>query len=631
MRRGGSALPSLLALAALALAALAPGLATAAGRTRGGSALARRRSAAEGQQESMHARGRRMQMGYWIRNGGCLSSSYCSSNGWCESASTWTTTRGCGGSKTVSTRESASSNCRNTGCWPGGCNNDEIEVSASRCWWGPYDERCCKKMTTSTCRDWLACSWVSYPSPPPPPPSPRYSPPPPPPPPRRSPPPPQSSGSSGGSSTAVFASGGVWDAFASSHKNTNGYIAAIMALHAYEDTLGASSLDDWANKFRARLMTPMGATRAWFYRGYYDTEWFFMETRDTIFVSFRGTEGGWSRLVDGATDLSSAVLTDASQFFGGNAWTGAGFYLSFLANVRTFNDELDKFTGTSTIKKIWVTGHSLGGALATLFAAHVERNTRYYVQGVYTFGSPKVGDSDWRDAYPLNSRTYRYENNGDPVTILPPDDDDWSFSHVGNKQSLSSCSAAGRRRRSAQQQSAGTYATTTGSSAVNSSAPLVSGGDEASRPCGSVRVEANGTVSSTQFSCTAANLTAILDSLLASSNSTSSGKSAAEKAGSPAPSPELATLDTLGSIDGGSGTGAASTTSATSSGATETRNWFTDIVSGIITDVADMIAGIQSAIASHSMKDAYMRNIYYCTLSSSDRNRAPSWSWASKP
>jgi hypothetical protein len=45
--------------------------------------------------------------------------------------------------------------------------------------------------------------------------------------------------------------------------------------------------------------------------------------------------------------------------------------------------------------KVYVAGHSLGGALATLFTAQLalEQSVPYNVEGLYTFGSPSVGDT----------------------------------------------------------------------------------------------------------------------------------------------------------------------------------------------------------------------------------------------
>lgn len=62
--------------------------------------------------------------------------------------------------------------------------------------------------------------------------------------------------------------------------------------------------------------------------------------------------------------------------------------------------------------KIWFTGHSLGGALATLAADRYED-----AQGVYTFGSPRVGNDRFRDQY--RARIFRFVNNADIVTNVP--------------------------------------------------------------------------------------------------------------------------------------------------------------------------------------------------------------------
>lgn len=62
---------------------------------------------------------------------------------------------------------------------------------------------------------------------------------------------------------------------------------------------------------------------------------------------------------------------------------------------------------------IWITGHSLGGALALLAAARVEG-----IQGLYTYGAPRVGDHEFAAAFPV--RSFRMVHNNDVVPHLPP-------------------------------------------------------------------------------------------------------------------------------------------------------------------------------------------------------------------
>ncbi|KAG2447612.1 hypothetical protein HYH02_007532 [Chlamydomonas schloesseri] len=529
-----------------------------------------------------------MQTGYWIRNSGCLSSSYCSSNGWCESASTWTTTRGCGSSSTVSTRESASSSCRSNGCGYGGCNSNEIEVSSSWCYWPPsYNERCCTKVITSTCRDWLACSWVQNPNPPPP--EPRRSPPPPPP--RAS----SNSGgsSSGGSATAVFSSGGAWDAYASSNKGTNAYIAAILANHAYADSVGASrtNLDDWSTKSWAKVGTPMGAERASYAFGNEGAAWIVYETRDTVFVAMRGTEPSDANDVANDLDVSWA---NAHSYFGNNAYIMQGWYTVFTANVRFFKQEYDKFiTGGARSKKLWFTGHSLGGVMATLFAAYMQRNG-YSVQGVYTFGSPIVGDEDWKDAYPLV---------------------------------ITKCSAANRRRQMQQVIPSNRSSADSTNSSSSYEAEL----------CGySTTLERNGTtVTAHTYNCTEPapakrtaappkNATLPSSSTSSSSNTTSSSGDATD--GGLA---ELGALDALDALDAPTAAPEDSqqptVNATTADGTTAARAFY------ITNPLYTFFAVKNTAGGAHYMSDSYMKIIYFCYLSSSERARVPSWSWANRP
>jgi triacylglycerol lipase len=78
--------------------------------------------------------------------------------------------------------------------------------------------------------------------------------------------------------------------------------------------------------------------------------------------------------------------------------------------------------------KIWITGHSLGAALATLSAG------RYgSAQGVYTFGSPIVGNRAFKENFKV--KIYRIVNNDDIVARVPPPG---KYVHVGELKFIDS-------------------------------------------------------------------------------------------------------------------------------------------------------------------------------------------------
>ncbi|HWY74991.1 MAG TPA: lipase family protein, partial [Verrucomicrobiae bacterium] len=77
-------------------------------------------------------------------------------------------------------------------------------------------------------------------------------------------------------------------------------------------------------------------------------------------------------------------------------------------------------TMTGGGKPLYITGHSLGGAIAALIA---DRWTllSWPITSVYTFGQPRVGDKQWAHTYDLEkgSRTFRVVNEEDIVPRVP--------------------------------------------------------------------------------------------------------------------------------------------------------------------------------------------------------------------
>jgi hypothetical protein len=67
--------------------------------------------------------------------------------------------------------------------------------------------------------------------------------------------------------------------------------------------------------------------------------------------------------------------------------------------------------------RLWVAGHSMGGALAVLSAARLVEES-VPVAGVYTFGTPRVGDAAFAASY--RPSLHCIENANDIVCHLPP-------------------------------------------------------------------------------------------------------------------------------------------------------------------------------------------------------------------
>ncbi|PSW19982.1 DUF2974 domain-containing protein [Photobacterium sanctipauli] len=71
-------------------------------------------------------------------------------------------------------------------------------------------------------------------------------------------------------------------------------------------------------------------------------------------------------------------------------------------------------------KKISLTGHSSGGAMAVLVAHRLFQHQPDSIKRIVTFGQPATGFWNFKERYPLHQRTYRICCDLDIVTFLPP-------------------------------------------------------------------------------------------------------------------------------------------------------------------------------------------------------------------
>ncbi|MEP0982454.1 lipase family protein [Leptolyngbya sp. FACHB-17] len=107
--------------------------------------------------------------------------------------------------------------------------------------------------------------------------------------------------------------------------------------------------------------------------------------------------------------------------YGGSSRSGALIHQGFVAAYFAVRDRIHEYIRNNAISSVVATGHSLGGALATLCAVDVQYNFSDKVTiEAYTYGAPNVGNDGFRESF--NQRvpnSYRIVHGMDLVPELP--------------------------------------------------------------------------------------------------------------------------------------------------------------------------------------------------------------------
>jgi triacylglycerol lipase len=153
-----------------------------------------------------------------------------------------------------------------------------------------------------------------------------------------------------------------------------------------------------------------------------DTQAFVASDEAAIVVCFRGTET--DRLCDWLTDADISLVPGPLE-----GRVHGGFY-DALSDVWHVVDRAVRQLDRQQRKSLWITGHSLGGALASLAAARWLNSGRP-VQGLYTFGQPRTGDRTFARNFnfAIKGSAFRFVNNSDLVARIPPRS--LGFHHTG--------------------------------------------------------------------------------------------------------------------------------------------------------------------------------------------------------
>jgi len=167
-----------------------------------------------------------------------------------------------------------------------------------------------------------------------------------------------------------------------------------------------------------------------------DTHCLVIDDADCIVVAFKGTTSIRNWMTD--VDCRRAMLFATSDEVG---FVHDGFQDALDGVIIKLKRELGNY---ADCKPIFLTGHSLGGALAQLGAYALDA-FGYPIAQIYTFGQPRVGNGAFKTRYNalLGSKTFRMVYQEDIVARFPhlPAWHD-PYRHAGNEVFISSVTEA---------------------------------------------------------------------------------------------------------------------------------------------------------------------------------------------
>ena len=140
---------------------------------------------------------------------------------------------------------------------------------------------------------------------------------------------------------------------------------------------------------------------------------------DKVIVAFRdtGSDKKWERILNMLTD-ARATLEDMS-YLDDPELSKISVHEGFVSEYKLFREKIIEYVSMHPDKEVYVTGHSLGGALATLASFDIASSLDRPVNSI-TFGAPRVGQENFRLAFEeLPITMYRVVVANDPVPRVP--------------------------------------------------------------------------------------------------------------------------------------------------------------------------------------------------------------------
>ena len=227
-----------------------------------------------------------------------------------------------------------------------------------------------------------------------------------------------------------------FDAEATDYAAGNGFCLANAATLAYE---GRDTIEKYAKQWGFPKFRFFDDIKDKAHPNGSDTQAFLMASESTIILSFRGTESKKDALVDANIKHVKGPVGRVHKGFHTalhSVWEDIAKTIWEWRHDNQVNlaDLIKKggSIGSGKAETLWVTGHSLGAALATLATSELVLDMDRPVRGLYTFGCPRAGNKEFARAFnqEFKERAFRYVNNNDLVTRIPPRA--LGYAHVGN-------------------------------------------------------------------------------------------------------------------------------------------------------------------------------------------------------
>lgn len=141
------------------------------------------------------------------------------------------------------------------------------------------------------------------------------------------------------------------------------------------------------------------------------TEVYIFKGAEDLIIAFRGT------------DSAADARLDLRFWRKGVKGTKGTWHRGFVrALAEVYWPLLSALAFQGYQRRVWLTGHSLGGALAVLFAARCAASGQAgMIDGIVTLGAPRVGSvlaARWLNKL-VGDRTLQFENAGDEIPHVP--------------------------------------------------------------------------------------------------------------------------------------------------------------------------------------------------------------------